>query len=289
MKWEAAKTWLIMAFLFLDCILGWQVYAQRQAQVAYVESYSDLLANTKTLLSEHGLSLEAPVPQTHDKMAVLKGTFADPSLLKLAGVAFPGIQQVHVDATAAEARVPQGTIQVTDMGTWQVIYTTPVFTNLKHSSDVLKAVWQGSQYVADHVSFTQPSDKPGVKQYNFIEKYQSYPIFDATVAAQLGQAKLWSFQQTAVVNLQTVGDVKPTISALDALDSLANSMDQMMGSHGGSITSVEMGYAHKVAGDSPPNTSASSANYWFPVWRIVTPNTIYFVNAYTGEVNVPLQ
>jgi regulatory protein YycI of two-component signal transduction system YycFG len=287
MKWESAKTWLIMAFLFLDCILGWQVYSQRQAQVAYVESYSDLLANTKTLLSEHGLSLEAPVPQGHDKLAVLKGTFADPSLVQLAGGAFPGIQQVHVDVTAAEAKLALGTIQITDVGTWQVNYTTPLITNLQRPSDILKAVWQGNQYVSDAASSVQPSDKPGLKRYNFTEKYQSYPIFDATVAADVGQAKLWSFTQTAVVDIQTVGGAKPTISALDALDSLANSMDQMMGSQGGSIISVEIGYAHKVAGDSPPDTSAASANYWFPVWRIVTPNTTYFVNAYTGEVNVP--
>lgn len=289
MKWEFAKTWLIVAFLFLDCILGWQVYAQRQAQVAYVESYSDLLANTKTLLSEHGLSLDTTVPQNHDKMSVLKGTYAQPALTQLAATAFPGVSQVHVDTTAGEAKLPSGTIQITDLGSWSVDYSTPVIRNYNTQTDMLKVVWKGSQYVPDNVTSGQVTDKPSVKQYNFIQKYQSYLIFDASVAVEANPSSVVSFQQTAVTNLQAVGSAKPTISALDALDSLANSVDQMMTNPGSQILSIQLGYAHKVAGDTAPDTATPSANYWFPVWRIVTKGTVYYVNAFTGKVNVPLK
>ncbi|KPV42486.1 two-component system regulatory protein YycI [Alicyclobacillus ferrooxydans] len=289
MKWEFAKTWLIVAFLFLDCILGWQVYTQRQAQVAYVESYSDLLANTKTLLSEHGLSLDTTVPQSHTPMSVLKGSFAQPSLNQLVASSFPGATQVHIDTTAGDAKLPSGTIQITDLGSWSVNYSAPILRNYKTPNDILKIVWKGSQYVPDNVTSGQATDKSGLKQYNFIQKYQSYLIFDASVVVEANSSSVASFQQTAVTNLQTVGNAKPTISALDALDSLANSVDQMMANPGGQILSIQLGYAQKVAGDTAPDTSNPSANYWFPVWRIVTKGTVYFVNAFTGEVNVPLK
>lgn len=288
MKWETAKTWLIMAFIFLDIVLGWQVYAERQTQVAYVESYSDVLANTKTLLSEHGLVLDVTVPQSHDKMNVLRGVFSQPSLQGLASAAFPGDRNIGIDETAAQAKLKAGTVQMTDIGTWQVNYSQPLLDTLQSPSDILKYVWQGNQYTLDAaVNSPQNPDKSGPRMYNFYEKYQSYPIFDATISAQVSQAKLLTYTQTSVGALQTVGSSKTTISALDALDSLANSIDQLVDKPGSKILSIQMGYAHKVAGDSAPDTSTTAANYWFPVWRIVTTQTIYFVNAFTGEVNVP--
>lgn len=287
MKWEAAKTWLIIAFLFLDCVLGWQVYAEHQTQVAYVESYSDLLANTKTLLSENGLILNVSVPQTHDDMSALQGAFAEPSLSQLTDSVFPGDKQVQVDENAGQVKSQSGVLQVISTGLWTVNYTKPL-PDVHAASDILSRAWQGNQYQEDATDSIGTSDKSQATGYNFFETYQSYPIFDANITVSMSGGKLKSFQQTSVANLKSVGSPKPTISALDALDSFANSINQMMAAPGGKVLDVEMGYAQKVAGDTAPDTSTSaSAGYWFPVWRIVTTQDTYFVNAYTGEVNTP--
>lgn len=298
MNWEAAKTWLIIAFFLLDGILGWQVYQERQqSQQNYVEPYTDLLANTKTLLSEHGFSLNVSVPETHGKMSFLSGQFASPNLTDLATAVLPNTGGLTYDLTSGQAHANAGNIQISDRGTWKVSFTPPIATS-KDGTGILKLVWHGTSYVPDdeepvsaspvttgNGSALQPvsGDKPTTKQYNFVEKYQSYPVFDADVEAQVGQGALYGYQQIAVVNLTPVGDPKPTISALDALDSLANSIDRTLDSSETQILSIELGYTHKVASSDLPPLSSSS-DYWFPAWRVVTSSETYYINAYTGEV-----
>ncbi|MCL6452827.1 MAG: two-component system regulatory protein YycI [Alicyclobacillus sp.] len=288
MKWETAKTWLIVAFLLLDCFLGWQVAFRRQAQAAYTEPYADLLANTKTLLAEHGLILEAAVPQAHPQMSILSAAYATPSLQQLASVCFPHATSVQVDASAGSARTTAGVIQVVDKGTWTVSYQAPVL-RVKKPSDVLTRVWNGDLYqldpVADKVLATSKDAGHGTETW--VEVYQSYPVFDAVVTATVSGGALANYEQVAITNIHTVGSAKPTISALDALDSLANSVDQATANTGNPIIGIELGYAHKSSSPSGTAAPGIGSNYWFPVWRITTMQAVYDVNAYTGEVNTP--
>lgn len=290
MKWETAKTWLIIAFLFLDCFLGWQVIGRRQAQVAYVEPYSDMLANTRTLLSEHGMSLDATVPQSHAKMSLLTATYANPSLLAIAAASIPKGEKAQLDETAGTLKTSDGTIQIVDRGRWLVEYQSPFVKGISKPGDVLKDVWNAGIYKIDEApppTTSLQQDKTNQKQYNFVQVYQTYPIFDASVVATVSDQALSTFQQTSVTGIKPVGDAKPTINALDALDSLASSIDKTLTAPDDRILQIELGYAHKPTGQSTPSSSLTNVNYWSPVWRITTSLAVYYVNAYTGEVNTP--
>ena len=90
------------------------------------------------------------------------------------------------------------------------------------------------------------------------------------------------YQQSLYGTPKPVGSPKPIISALDALNSLANTVDKSAERQDNVIEDIDLGYALKSPGSAA--TSAISTNYWFPVWRIVTINNTYYVNAFTGEI-----
>lgn len=284
MNWEAAKTWLIVAFVILDGLLGLQVVEHQHEQAGYVESYADLLANTKTLLSEHSLSLSVDVPQSHAKMPFLTGNYAAPDISNLSQTVF-SLGQAPSTTDANDIKTPNGEVQIVTRGTWRVSYFKKHSPTVTVPKQILSMVWNGSLYSSSSTMTPQTSagDSTAIAKYIFVEQYQSYPVFDAVIAAQIKNNKLLSYEQTAILSFKQVGEPKPTISALDALDSLANSIDPVPNG-GGAILHIQLGYVHK-AEDSSGSNGSTSADYWYPVWAIQTTSQVYYVNAYTGEVN----
>ncbi|MCF8565675.1 two-component system regulatory protein YycI [Alicyclobacillus tolerans] len=275
MNWETAKTWLIAAFFILDLVLGWQLYQGRQEIIGYTESYSDLLANTKTLLAEHGFSLDAAVPTTHPDMPSLHADPSAPDLKSLAHDVFPQAKSVTVDPTTQVASTASGKVKYLGSGQWQVSFNKPVRIAGSSLSPVMSTIWHGTDYVSDPV--LSQSDSMA-----FLQAYNGYPIFDAPLWVDVSGNNVMGYTQSAIANISPVGQAKPIISALDALDSLANVVDKSTSSTDNRILRVDLGYARKAAANPSPNAAAST--YWFPVWRVVTTGQVYFVNALTGEV-----
>ncbi|MCL6593979.1 MAG: hypothetical protein K6T31_08390, partial [Alicyclobacillus sp.] len=55
--------------------------------------------------------------------------------------------------------------------------------------------------------------------------------------------------------------------------------------HSEVIRSLALGYVHKLP-QAATGSGQTAGQYWFPVWRVVTDQHVYFVNAYTGEVDL---
>jgi regulatory protein YycI of two-component signal transduction system YycFG len=282
MNWETAKNWLIAAFLILDLILGWQVWQSKRELTGYVESYSDLLANTKTILAEHGFSLDTSISQNHPNLSLVHAELNTPPLADLAQQAFPDVRSFTSDTTAGQVLSDQGKIKVLNKGTWQVTYAqNPALSAI--NTDVLKYIYHSNSYAVD--SLNVGGSNKQIQSVSFYQRYQSYPIFDASVTVQMSHHKLLQYTQTFVQAINTIGQAKPTISALDALNNLANSVDKSSVHKDNKILMVDLGYAHKIPSSPSDSSSLSAPSYWFPVWRIVTSRQIYYVNAFTGEVN----
>lgn len=286
MNWEVAKNWLIVVFLALDLILGWQVYQSRRELVGYVESYTDALANTKTVLAEHGLSLEATPPSQHPDMPFVHAEYADPALTVLTQAAFPKEQSYAIDADAGIVRSSVGIIKRMMQGVWMVKYDVPPTLGSSNPADFLGTVWQGSDYSLDNSQSLDPAFDQAKTAYTYTQKYGAYPIFDATINLDVSGGRLMEYEQTALSKVYPTGDAKPTISALDALDSLANSVDKSVQRKDNRVLNIRLGYIHKVPQNPNTNAPTSSPNYWFPAWRVTTTQQTYYINAFTGEVDV---
>lgn len=278
MNWERAKTWLITAFFLLDLVLGWQVYQSRVEFLGYVESYDDLLANTKTLLAEHGLSLATSVPSIHPSMPSLHADFPNPSIAQLAQTAFRNAKTIEVNLREGTAQAPEGNLLLLGNGMWQVRYTKSPQIPPGGTVTAMPIIWHGSDFTLD-----QAASSTGTQV--FTERYQNYPIFDAELIVSISNNTVTAYSQSALTNINAVGGVKPVITALDALNSLANTIDKSTGQTDNRILKIDLGYIRKVS-VPPSNSPSPPSNYWFPVWRIVTDVHMYFVNALTGEVDI---
>jgi len=275
MNWETAKTWLISMFLILDISLGWQLMQSRKEMLGYQESYTDLLANTKTVLADHGLMLAAAVPNTAPDMQSFRAVFAGPALADLAAAAFPKSPIVTADATGGIIMTAMGRLKMVDIGVWQAIYNMPI--QVANPAAVLPLLWHGSAYAYDSAISTTQSPV-------YTEKYDGYPIFDVQATADIESGNLDGYVQTEIEQIATVGNAKPIISALNALNSLANSVDKSSQYPDNKILKIDLGYARKLSVGSIDATTPTS-NYWFPVWRVSTSAQVYFINALTGEVD----
>lgn len=275
MNWETTKTWLIVSFSLLDLFLGWQLVQNRQEMQSYTEPYADLLANTKTLLADHGFSLETSVPSTAPDLSTLKAQFANPKLSDLVTEAFPkNAPTLRQNASAGSADGPHGSIKMLGDGTWQVTYKTPQPLDKSGPEQVLKVVDNGSTYRLDPIL-----SGSGTKIFD--EQYNNFPIFDATVDSNVDATHLYGYMQTELTNITPADQPKPVITALDALDSLAQSMDKSAIGPDNKIDSITLGYAQKLA---PTSSVTAASDYWFPVWRIVSGSAVYYINAFSGEV-----
>jgi regulatory protein YycI of two-component signal transduction system YycFG len=284
-NWEVAKNWLIVVFLVLDLILGWQVYQSRTELVGYVESYSDILANTKTILAEHGLSLEATPPPQHPDMPFLHAEYAQPNLTDLSQSAFSKGESFSIDSDAGIVRTATGMLRWMAPGIWVTKYDVPPTLPSNNPADFLGRVWQGSNYVYDTSQASNPGFGQSKTTYTYLQKYNNYVVFDSTLNVDVSNGKLLGYDQIALTKLYAAGDAKPTISALDALNSLANSVDKSVQRKDNKILNIALGYIHKNQQNPSSSVPLSAPNYWFPAWRVTTTDLTYYINAFTGEVD----
>jgi regulatory protein YycI of two-component signal transduction system YycFG len=285
MNWEMAKNWLIVAFFLLDLILGWQVYESRKELKSYVESYSDQVANTRTLLAEHGFSLDASVPANHPDMSFLRADFSTPSLASLAKTTFPNSKTYTVEQGEG-VQSEQGVLKLLDNGQWTVTYRVLPEVSSEDPSTISRYFWNGQGYVLDD-SRSARDDKEGHgARLAFLLQFDSFPIFDATATAVVKDHHLSEYTQVFLGNMATSGDKKPTITALDALNNLANAVDKSMLRPDNRIIDIKLGYYHKLPKAAGQSEGMPATTYWFPVWRIETEQQVFYVNAFTGEVDM---
>ncbi|MCL6631752.1 MAG: two-component system regulatory protein YycI [Alicyclobacillus herbarius] len=276
MNWETAKTWLIGMFLILDILLGWQYFSARAEMRGYAESYPDLLANTRTLLAEHNFSLATSVPTKRPDMAPFSARVGGVSLAEAAKAAFAGKPAHRTKDGGLEAA--GGQVNALGKGAWTVEYTHPVSYDAKHPEQLLDRMASGSAYAFDGGAGEQDV-------LVFDQLYGGkYPIFDATIVVDVsGNGAMTGYQQTVLTDIHATSNPKPIISALDALNSLGNAVDNSGQEKDNTIVEIDLGYLSSPSGSG----SATGANhYWFPVWRILTDTGVYYVNAFTGELNM---
>lgn len=276
MNWEVAKTWLIALFVVLDVILGWQLYSSHQVSSGYTESPADLLASTKTLLADHGLQLATQVPTTQPELAAFQADSEMPALGTLESVVFPHAKTVHIHKARGEVITNEGTLNTLQSSVIAVNYAPALPFSSKRG--VLDVAYRGDEYTLDDVTSSKAHAV-------YLQSVNGLPVFDVQIVTSQTATALQNFTEVHIDHVVNTSTPKPVISALEALDSLANEVDKSEMASDNKILKVDLGYARKVA-ITNGSTLGNNAGYWFPVWRVVTEGQTYYVNAFTGEVEI---
>ncbi|WP_018131047.1 two-component system regulatory protein YycI [Effusibacillus pohliae] len=265
MDWSRAKTYLILTFLLLDIVLGYQYWQARTEQASYVQSFAEQLAEVRELLASQKWELRTEVPKTTPELGFLQVRYLplppDEWAKRIGGgkLLHQGPGQVTVDLSEKHIAV-----------------------NLEEDNPGDKALAQIGAKLSPKETYQydrklQESKDSGIIQY--LQMYNNYPIFSAPLELVVQGGKLIRYQQTALNVVGEGGGRKQVISALHALRSLSESIDKS-GKRADNrvIREIRLGYYSK-----PFN-----ADEWYliPMWRILSDREVYYVNALTGEVEL---
>jgi regulatory protein YycI of two-component signal transduction system YycFG len=286
--WSKAKTYLILTFLLLDLLLGYQYYTTKQQALGYVQSFSTQLDELKELLRERKMVLLTEVPNETPVMRFLQVWHPKEPLPKIADSILHDESIVEDDRSKGtmKFRSVEGEFEVTGEGYFKLRFREPIKldSNLgsKRGQYVLQRieqnVWNGSLYKED-IALPSTSERDHVT-LRYLQSYNRYPIFSASLDVHLQNSQIVSYNQKALEVGEEEGRGQRVISAIGAIRSVAESFDPkavVLQSEAVSILDVKLGYYSQ-------NYVGADVWYLAPMWRIVTDDKTYYVNALTGQV-----
>lgn len=264
MDWSKAKTYLILTFLLLDIVLGYQYWRLRDEQASYVQSFTEQLQDVRQLLAAQKWDLQTEVPRNTPEMGFLHVRY------------FGGSQaewQKQVGGADRLLYKAPGQVSVTLSDKNFVANPEQAGIGEQLLSQLGTLVWQKENYRFDRTSI----DKDGSGIITYLQSYNGYPVFSAPLEVLIQQNKAVRYNQVALQMKGEEGGKKQVISAILALRSLSESIDKTDKTPDNKvIRDVRLGYFSRTY----------NADEWYmtPVWRIITDRDTYYVNAMTGEV-----
>lgn len=281
MDWSKAKTYLIVAFLLLDILLGWQYYAAQQQEAGYVQSFSTQLQELRSLLAERRITLQADIPRETPGMRFLQVSSPSQPVPVIVQETQRRPQLVEDDKSKGTVvyRTADGDFQTTANGFFRVRYLPPVKLDgggpAKASDKILQkignTVWRSSLYSEDLIL-------SGDGLHRFYQHHQKRPVFSASLEVELQNSEIIGYNQKAL-EIGGEDDIeRRVLSAVSAMRSMVETLDpKTFPAEGDVIRDIRLGYYS-------PNYDDADVWYLAPVWRIVTDRTVYYVNAFTGSV-----
>lgn len=265
MDWSRAKTYLILTFLLLDIVLGYQFWKMRNEQAGYVQSFSEQLNEVQELLASQKWEIQTEVPRVTASLGYLhvqylgasaeewKKRVSNPNLM------FKGPGQVTVDLTDKDI---QAHLQDVNLGErlW---------------SQLAAWVWPRELYRYDRIY----EMGKGIGVVKYLQVFNGYPIFSAPIDVVIQGDRATRYSQVVLEVIREEGSKKQVISAVHALRSLSESIDKTSKSNDNRIIrDIRLGYYSKTY----------NADEWYltPVWRVLTDQEVFYVNALTGEVEL---
>jgi regulatory protein YycI of two-component signal transduction system YycFG len=253
-----------MTFLLLDLVLGYQFWKLRTEQAGYVQSYAEQLTEVRDLLASQKWEIRTEVPRVTATLGYLHVRYLDAAEEEwkkriVAGMVVKGSGQVTVDLTDKDI---SANLEDESMGDRLWTQLTPW-------------VWPKELYKYDR---TYEIGK-GIGVVKYLQHFNGYPIFSAPIDVVIREEKATRYTQAALEVIREEGSKKQVISAVHALRSLSESIDKTAKSNDNKIIrDIRLGYYSKTY----------NADEWYltPVWRVLTAQEVYYVNALTGEVEL---
>ena len=282
MDFTKVKMLLIAVFLCLNVFLfiQWRVL---EANVSvYAEPLSDQFANAQSALANSNVRVQAVLPTNIIPLSLVS-VRADAIPVSTVASSVFSLKPSQVIPWIVSRNVidgPFGTIQAVHPGRFFVQYHIPALPELadKHGqtsgirSWVAKHVYNGNAY-----SFLGWTATKGDRTAVFNQEVSGYPVFSAPLNVHLNGRFPVGYDQT-LLTVVTVKPPKPVISPVSALLSLAQYLQKTKINTPNEISDVRLGYYSAIV--------TSVGWYLSPVWRVSTIRGVFFVNAFTGEVEV---
>lgn len=190
---------------------------------------------------------------------------------------------VHVQAVLPSITQPISPVEVRlDSPPFSVQDTMPALTTASDRKNKISVV---RSWVAKHVyngnayGFLGWTEMKGERIAVFTQDINGYPVFSAPLRIHLKGSRIVGYDQTLLI-VRSVKTPRPVIGPVSALLSLAQYLQRAKISVPNQVKDVRLGYYSAIV--------TSVGFYLAPVWRIGTARGVFFINAFTGEVEVAL-
>lgn len=242
MDWNRAKTILIISFIILDLFLAAQLNQMMEKKSRYLESNKITDEQIHELMEVNQIKLATPFPKQLPKISVQQAAIS------------------HFTGWKSDEK-------------WTYHKTFPGGIPYKNEEElkahIRKQVPQFEQY--------QPvKEKGNVNQRVFIQKLNSFFIFDSTLICKVQNGKLLSLQ---VLHFKLKKEVPVEFISIN--NALSNMITSGKLPNHSIITHIELGYRSLYS-------STPQEVILVPVWRIRANQTYYYANATnatTGTLN----
>ncbi|GAX89098.1 two-component system regulatory protein YycI [Effusibacillus lacus] len=266
MDWSRAKTYLILTFLLLDLVLGYQYWKMRTEQASYVQSFAEQLAEVRDQLASQNWELRTDPPKQTPELGFLQVRYlATPEkewekrIGEVDTLQYKGPGRVSVGVSSLNLTVPMEEEKGGD----------------KLLSQLAAKIWPKEVYQYDR----KIQDGKGSGSLLYLQVHNGYPFFSAPLEVIVQNGKVMRYHQVALDVTGEGGSKKQVISAIHALRSLSEKMDKSeKRTDNRVIHEIRLGYYSR-----PFN-----ADEWYliPMWRILSDREVFYVNAFTGEVEL---
>lgn len=283
MDWSKAKTYLIVTFLILDLLLGWQFISAQQEAAGYVQPFTEQVQELRDLLNEHQIRLQAQVPKETPVMSFLRVYHPQESAADIARRHFRDVSVIEDDKSKGSMKfqTAEGEFMATNDGYYHMLYLPQKkieADSTKLGTHVLQAVVAQVRHAERYREDKVTPDRTTVR---YLQWYESYPVFSATLEIHLQNGRIIGYNQKALDIDQPDENGQRVLSAVTAVRAIVEAIapeQQGEGQQGVTVVQdIQLGYYS-------PNYQDADVWYLAPMWRIVTDKNAYYVNAFTGQV-----
>lgn len=288
MDWSKAKTYLILTFLLLDLVLGYQYYISQQEALGYVQSFDTQLEELKEVLRERKMMLVTDVPKETPVLNFIQVWHPKQPIQQIASEILQDERLVENDQSRGtmKFRSLEGDFEVTPDGFFRLNFEPGLMKAEKDLGTkrgqyalqrVAPYVWNGTMYKED---VALNNFAKGTTTLRYLQSYQRYPIFSAVLEINLQNAEIIGYNQKALEIGAEEENGQRVISAIGAIRTVAETFDpEAVADPSGiaAIHDVKLGYYSQ-------NYVGADVWYLAPMWRIVTDDKVFYVNALTGQL-----
>jgi regulatory protein YycI of two-component signal transduction system YycFG len=287
MDWSRAKTYLILTFLILDVLLGYQYYSAQQQAQEYVQPYSTQLQELKDVIRAHKLVLTTDVPKETPLMRFLQVSLPKQSNTEIVNSLFRDARMIENDKNKGTMKFhsQEGDFSTAANGSFSMMYdpylTLESGTNTsKLPAQVMQKiapnVWQSNQYTED-ITTHEGRDHTTI---HYLQAYNKYPVFSTDLQVELQNSQIVGYNQKAITIGAEEENGQHVLPAISAIRSIIDTQDpKVLAQQSGSnaIRDIKLGYYS-------PNYEDADVWYLVPMWRVMIGQSLYYVNAFTGQV-----
>ncbi|OEH86518.1 hypothetical protein BHU72_12970 [Desulfuribacillus stibiiarsenatis] len=257
-----AKTILIVAFLFLNGLLAYQLYLKFASDQDYLNILQEEVNEVEELLAKHRININVPIPLDATDMAHLKV-----------------LRELYYVEDVMDKIDPIIQLHVTmDVNTFQGIhYTWNRETNNQAEAYDISMGYKEflDNYVVNGYKYELQKEDivNGNGEVIFVQYYGRHPIYGTTIIATVENNKIIEWYQQMITNVSFEPQKRPILAAATALRKLVT----IIGNSKAVIEKVELGYYSR----------SIDTETWLlpPVWYIeLKDGQRFYINAFTGEL-----